>query len=75
MLACTCDGLGRKLFFVSISNSMERVSSLRSSSFYCLEAPRKKVSVKCNGCVCILFDALTHFDVFVIMEDGEFCGM
>lgn len=60
---------------MSIPNNLECVSSLRSSSFYCSEAPRKKVSVKCSECVGWLFDAFTYFGVSVVMEDGEFYGM
>lgn len=69
LLVCTQAKLQIKLFLVLMPNSLECVSSLRSSSFYCQEAPRKKVSVKCGECGCILFDAFTHFGVSVIMED------
>jgi len=41
--------------FVLIPNNLECVSSLRSSSFCCPEALRKKVSVKYSRCVCIFF--------------------
>lgn len=54
-----------------VHKNVEHVSSL-SSSFYCLEAWRKKVKVKHTGCICIFFNTFTNFNVSLIMENEEF---